>query len=65
MMQDALGAVVQSMSGEFGEIKARLMEQSESSKATKLVKRDKNGLIVAIGDKPVTRDASGRVEAIG
>jgi hypothetical protein len=65
MMQDALGAVVQSMSGEFGEIKARLMEQSESSKAPKLVKRDKNGLIVAIGDKPVTRDASGRVEAIG
>ena len=65
MMQQAMAGVVDTFSAEFGEIKAQLMDQAESSRAPKLVKRDKNGLIVAIGDRPVARDASGRVESIG
>ena len=65
MMSQAMNAVMESFASEFGEIKAQLMDQAESAKAPRLVKRNKDGLIIAIGDKPVTRDDSGRVESIG
>jgi hypothetical protein len=49
---------------EIGELKAQLVE-ARAKPAKKLVKRDKNGLIVSIGDAVVARDDSGLVTEIG
>ena len=64
-MDTLVQAIVEAMAGEIGELRSQLIEQTESSRAPKLVKRDKNGLIISIGDRPVMRDASGLVESIG
>ena len=56
----------------MGELYANLVQITEKlgdmeakAKAPKEIKRDKNGLIVMIGEQSVTRDDSGKVVGIG
>jgi hypothetical protein len=65
MLQQAMSGVVDTFSAEFGEIKARMMEADERAKSPKLVKRNKAGLIEAIGDNVIVRDEAGSVVSIG
>jgi len=58
-------AIVSAMSQELGELRQQLAMERDKAMAPKVVRRDAKGLIVAIGDVPVQRDASGRVEVIG
>lgn len=49
----------------FNEMRGMLEDIKRSSETPKDVEYDENGLIKAIGGKPVTRDDSGRVRRIG
>ena len=53
------------MSAQLAELQARLVEADEKARTPKLVKRGKDGLIEAIGEAKVVRDAAGLVASIG
>ncbi len=57
--------LAEAMRAELGEVKAQILEDREARKAPRAIKRDKQGLIIAIGDSPVARDESGKVVQIG
>lgn len=65
MVQQAIAGVSEAVAREVGEVKAQLLEQREESRKPREIKRDANGLMIAIGDLPVERDGSGNVVRIG
>jgi len=62
---DLFAEAVAKVSAQVDNLHSVVQAMDEKSRAPRTIKRDANGLIVAIGDIPVERDASGQVTTIG
>lgn len=65
LVNESVSALVAPLQAELLEEKMRREEVEKRAREPKAVKRDAQGLIVAIGDIPVVRDESGMVQSIG